>query len=109
MFVPRRVVGTPTGPAWQRVRRSKAPVYLIRNASEKPVTAAQIAECADVRQRKGEAELVFVPDRTQVEAAVFDADAATVPIVGGLHRGVYQVNLMNDGTVLGNARMVIVR
>jgi len=29
--------------------------------------------------------------------------------VGGLHRGVYQVNLLNDGTVLGNARMVIVR
>jgi hypothetical protein len=30
-------------------------------------------------------------------------------VVAGLHRGVYQVNLVTDGAILGNARLIIVR
>ena len=58
--------------------------------SEQLFLAAEISERADVGQREIEAELVFVADRSQGKAAVFDAQAAAVPVVGGLHRRILQ-------------------
>src|SRR5579862_2470507 len=58
--------------------------------SEQLFLAPKISEGADVGQGKVEAELVFVADRSQGEAAIFDTQAATVPVIGGLRRGVLQ-------------------
>jgi hypothetical protein len=43
-------------------------------------------------------------------AKSFDKGAHQINLlVPGLHRGVYQVNLLANGTILGNARLIIVR
>src|SRR5438552_825683 len=51
---------------------------------------AEVAEGADVGEAEAEAELVFVADGAEGEAAVFEGGAATVPVVGGLDSGVLQ-------------------
>ena len=55
---------------------------------EKLFLAAEISQGADIRERKIEAELVFIADRSQGKAAILDTEAAAVPVVGGLHRRV---------------------
>ena len=51
---------------------------------------AEVAEGADVGEAEAEAELVFVADGAEGEAAVFEGGAAAVPVVGGLDSGVLQ-------------------
>src|SRR5947209_10555315 len=57
---------------------------------EQPLLPLQIAERPNVCQGEGEAILVFVTHRSEREAAVFKADAAAVPVIGGLGGGVLQ-------------------
>src|SRR5579864_9132963 len=58
----------------------------------KPLIPPKIAKRANVRKRKGEAILAFIADIVgQFEAAVFDHEPATVPVVGDLSRSVLQL------------------
>src|SRR5215469_3966052 len=51
---------------------------------------AEVTEGADVGEAEAKAELVFVADGAEGKAAVFEGDAAAVPVVGGLDSGVLQ-------------------
>src|SRR4030095_12772793 len=64
--------------------------------SEESFLPSQVPEGADVRQAEGEAKLVLVTDRAERETAIFEAEAAAVPVVGGL-----------DGTVLQKAPVCV--
>src|ERR1700746_3913549 len=63
---------------WCRHRLVQA--FLLADVSKRP----------DVGQGETEAELVFVADGSQGEAAVLDAESAAIPVVGGLHGAVLQ-------------------
>src|SRR5262249_24552515 len=60
-------------------------VFFVVRISEQAFLALQIAEGADVGQGKSEAVLVFIADRFEGETPVFEADAAAIPVVSGLH------------------------
>src|SRR5438046_1128900 len=47
--------------------------------------AAEVAEGADVGDDEGDAELIFGSDLAEVDAAVFDGEAAAASVVTGLH------------------------
>src|SRR5438034_11716049 len=47
--------------------------------------AAEIAEGADVGDDESDAELIFGSDLAEVDAAVFDGEAAAASVVTGLH------------------------
>ena len=52
--------------------------------------SSQISECANIGKGEIEAELIFVSHRPEGKAAVFESDAATIPVVRGLYRRVLQ-------------------
>src|SRR5271168_1582598 len=54
------------------------------SALVQPLLRPQAAEAADIRQREGEAEQVFVAHIGHGVAAVFHGHAAAVPVIGGL-------------------------
>src|SRR6478752_3873424 len=77
---------------------------LDREKSEQPLLAFQIAEGADIGQGKGEAVLVFIADGAEGEAAVFEAEPAAGPVIGGLGGGVLeQVEFAVEADVGGGA------
>src|SRR5450631_265847 len=55
-----------------------------------PLLPSEVAEGSHVRQRKRETVLIFVAHRSERKAAVFQAQAATVPVVTRLRRRVLQ-------------------
>ena len=63
-------------------------------ALEELVLPLEIAESADVRERQGEAKLIFIAHRAQGKSPIFHADTATIPIVGTLQRTVLQERLV---------------
>ena len=59
-----------------------------------PFLALKVSECGDVGQGEGEAELIFVSDQAEGEAAIFDAESAAIPVVGGLRGLVLKESLI---------------
>jgi hypothetical protein len=72
----RATVRGPSGTLW----------FVTQRASEQLFLPPEISERADIGQGKVKAELVLVANRAQGKAPVFDAQAATIPVVGQLHR-----------------------
>ena len=56
--------------------------------------AFEVSKGGYIGQREGETELIFVSDQAQGEAAIFDAEAAAIPVVGGLRGGVLEESLV---------------
>src|SRR2546430_2389689 len=73
-----------------RAEASEPSCPLWLKLSEQPFLALQVAKRSYVGQRKSEAVLVLIADRTQREAPVFKVQAAAVPVVRGLGRRVLQ-------------------
>jgi hypothetical protein len=67
-------------------RSLRDPGFVTERASEQLFLPPEISERADIGQGKVKAELVLVANRAQGKAPVFDAQAATIPVIGQLHR-----------------------
>ena len=59
--------------------------------SEQAFGAAQISKGSDVSEGEGEAELIFVTDRTERKPTIFDVHTTTIPIIGNLGRTILQL------------------
>src|ERR1035437_4259454 len=59
-----------------------------------PLLPSEVAERSHVRQRKRETILILVAHRSQREAPVFQAQAATVPVISRLRRRILQRSMV---------------
>src|SRR5581483_10675519 len=62
----------------------------VSSVLKQPLLPSQGPERPHIGQAEGEAELVFVSDGAQGEAAVFEAQPAAIPVIAGLESGVLQ-------------------